>query len=82
LKQRLLIIPAEAYKTDHVHVIPLVPEAVAILKNIPKSSKPIRGIGKFYRTRLPARNHRVHRVGVLKAFHLSRSAAHGSDATR
>jgi len=65
LKQRLLIIPAEAYKTDHVHVIPLVPEAVAILKNVPKGrdgeyilsstegAKPIRGIGKFYRTRLP-----------------------------
>jgi integrase len=65
LKQGLLIIPAEAYKTDHVHVIPLVPEAVAILKNVPKGrdgeyilsstegAKPIRGIGKFYRTRLP-----------------------------
>jgi hypothetical protein len=45
-------------------VIPLVPEAVAILKNIRKGpngeyilsstegAKPIRGIGKFYRTRL------------------------------
>ena len=65
LKQKLLIIPAEAYKTNHIHVIPLVPEAVAILKSIPKGSngeyilsstegaKPIRGIGKFYRTRLP-----------------------------
>jgi integrase len=65
LKQKLLVIPAEAYKTDHVHVIPLVPEAMAILKNVPKGSngeyilsstegaKPISGIGKFYRTRLP-----------------------------
>ncbi len=65
LKQRLFVIPAEAYKSDHVHVIPLVPEAVTILKNIPKrdkgdyilsstdGAKPIRGIGKFYRTRLP-----------------------------
>ena len=32
----LVIIPAESYKTDHVHVIPLVPEALAILKNISK----------------------------------------------
>jgi integrase len=65
LKQRLFVIPAEAYKTDHVHVVPLVPEAVAILKKIPKGDqgeyilsstggrKPIRGIGKFYKTRLP-----------------------------
>jgi len=65
LNQKLLIIPAEAYKTDHIHVVPLVPEAVVVLKSIPKGSegeyilsstegaKPIRGIGKFYRTRLP-----------------------------
>ncbi len=65
LNQALFIIPAEAYKTDHVHVVPLVPEAVTILKNVPKGGKgdyilssaegvkPIRGIGKFYKTRLP-----------------------------
>jgi integrase len=65
LKQKLLVIPAEAYKTNHVHVIPLVPEAMAILKNVPKGrsgeyilsstdgAKPVWGIGKFYRTRLP-----------------------------
>jgi integrase len=65
LKQKLLVIPAEAYKTNHIHVIPLVPEAMAILKNVPKGrigeyilsstdgAKPIWGIGKFYRTRLP-----------------------------
>ncbi len=46
-------------------MVPLVPEAVAILNNTPKGGKgdyilsstegdkPIRGIGKFYRTRLP-----------------------------
>lgn len=50
---------------QRVHVVPLVPEAVTILKNIPKGdkgdyilsstegAKPIRGIGKFYRTCLP-----------------------------
>lgn len=65
LKQGLLVIAAEAYKTDHVHVVPLVPEAVAILKSMAMGrdadyilsstggSKPIRGIGKFFKTRLP-----------------------------
>ena len=47
LKQKLLIIPAEAYKTDHIHVIPLVPEAVTILKNVPKG----RNGNTFYRVR-------------------------------
>ena len=34
LKQQLLVIPADAYKTGHVHVVPLVPEAVKILENV------------------------------------------------
>jgi integrase len=33
LKQSLLIIPAQAYKSDHVHVVPLVPVAVHILEH-------------------------------------------------
>jgi integrase len=63
LKQALLVIPAEAYKADHVHVVPLVPRAVAILKSIPRSGQyvlsstdgrmPVKGIGKFYKQRLP-----------------------------
>jgi len=32
LKQSLLVIPAQAYKSDHVHVVPLVPAAVQILE--------------------------------------------------
>jgi integrase len=52
-------------RTTITLVVPLVPEAVANLKNTPKvgkgdyilssteGDKPIRGIGKFYRTRLP-----------------------------
>jgi integrase len=32
LKEGLQIIPAGAYKSDHVHVVPLVPEAVQILE--------------------------------------------------
>jgi len=66
LKQGLLSIPASEYKTNRPHVVPLVPEAVAILKNSFKGGKgdyvlsttegekPIRGIAKFYRTRLPS----------------------------
>lgn len=65
LDQGLLVIPAEAYKTDHVHVVPLVPRAVSILSAVPRGrsgdyvlsstdgEKPIWGIGKFYATRLP-----------------------------
>lgn len=65
LKQGLLVIPAESYKSDHVHVVPLVTEAVEILGKIPRRSDrgfvlsttdgtvPIRGIAKFYQTRLP-----------------------------
>ncbi|MGE0114932.1 MAG: tyrosine-type recombinase/integrase [Steroidobacteraceae bacterium] len=64
LEHGLLVIPAEAYKTDHVHVVPLVPQAIEILNRIPKGGggyilsntdgkKPIVGIGKFYKTRLP-----------------------------
>lgn len=34
LEQRLLIIPASVYKTDHVHIVPLVPEAVEILEDV------------------------------------------------
>jgi integrase len=34
LKQALCVIPAERYKSDHVHVVPLVAEAVAILDEV------------------------------------------------
>jgi integrase len=65
LRQRLLVIPASAYKSDHIHVVPLVPQAVDLLKRIPMGRagdyilsstdghKPICGIAKFFRTRLP-----------------------------
>lgn len=33
-KQALAVIPAEAYKSDHVHVVPLVPQAVRILETV------------------------------------------------
>jgi integrase len=39
LKQGLLSIPASEYKTNRPHVVPLVPEAVAILENSFKGGK-------------------------------------------
>lgn len=33
IKNSLLVIPAQAYKSDHVHVVPLVPVAVQILEH-------------------------------------------------
>jgi len=39
LKQALLVLPAIAYKSDHVHVVPLVPEAVDILKRVMTSHR-------------------------------------------
>jgi len=65
LKQALLVIPAAEYKTNRPHVVPLVPEAVAILQNsfrggkgdfvlsTTEGEKPIRGLAKYYQTRLP-----------------------------
>lgn len=64
-KQKLMVIPASNYKSDHVHVVPLVPKALEILKAVPKPHNgdyllsstggrvPIQGIAKYYRTRLP-----------------------------
>ena len=64
LEQGLFVIPASAYKSQRVHVVPLVPQAVEILRRIPrghagdfifsngKGAIPVKGIGKFYRTRL------------------------------
>jgi integrase len=66
LKEALHVIPADNYKSDHVHVVPLVPQAVRILETLRKpttgpyllsstrGSKPIKGVGKFFRTRLQA----------------------------
>lgn len=66
LNEALQVIPADNYKSDHVHVVPLVPQAVKILKGMPKptagpyllsstgGSVPIQGIAKFYKTRLQA----------------------------
>jgi integrase len=34
LKQALMVIPADGYKTEHVHVVPLVPAAVRVLEQV------------------------------------------------
>ena len=34
LRQTLLVLPADVYKSDHVHVVPLVPSAVEILDQV------------------------------------------------
>jgi integrase len=64
LIEALIVIPRASYKSDHVHIVPLVPQAVQILRDIVTRSKggyllssnagktPIRGIAKFYKTRL------------------------------
>lgn len=64
MKEALLVISADDYKSDHVHVVPLVPQAVEILRSLPPctsgpyllsstgGSKPICGVAKFFKTRL------------------------------
>jgi integrase len=64
LKEAIAVIPADSYKSDHVHVVPLVPQAVEILRSLPERSTgphlfsssggdiPIKGIAKFFKTRL------------------------------
>ena len=42
-KQSLLVIPADAYKSDHVHVVPLVSQAVEILEDVLANYRGISG---------------------------------------
>jgi integrase len=64
MSESVMVIPAGEYKTDHVHIVPLVPQALELLKRIPKPQKgdyllsstggrvPIQGIPKYFNTRL------------------------------
>ena len=64
MSEAVMVIPAGEYKTDHVHIVPLVPQAIEILKRIPKPQNgdyllsstggrvPIQGIAKYFNTRL------------------------------
>ena len=65
MEQALMVIPAGACKSDHVHVVPLVSQAMEIVKRIPKPKQgdyllsstdgraPIQGVPKYFHTRLP-----------------------------
>lgn len=65
MEQSLMVIPAGEYKSDHVHVMPLVSQAMEILKRIDKprhgdyllsstdGRAPIQGVPKYFRSRLP-----------------------------
>lgn len=80
MSDALMVIPAGEYKTDHVHVVPLVPQALEIIKRIPKSQNgdyllsstggrvPIKGISKYYNTRLADAIIALTRARFSKAF--------------
>jgi len=64
MNEAVMVIPAGDYKTDHAHVVPLVPQAIEILKRIPNQHHgdyllsstggrvPIQGVPKYFNTRL------------------------------
>jgi integrase len=64
LTEALIVIPRSDYKTDNIHVVPLVPKAIELLKAIParpagdyllssdRGRTPICGVSKYFRTRL------------------------------
>jgi integrase len=66
LEEALSVVPSDSYKSDHVHIVPLVATAVGLLKHAPQrlagpyllsstsGGKPIQGISKFFSTRLRA----------------------------
>jgi integrase len=66
MSEAVMVIPAGEYKTDHVHIIPLVPQALEILKRFPKPHHgdyllsspggrvPIQGVPKYFRIRADA----------------------------
>jgi integrase len=92
LEEALNVIPADNYKSDHVHIVPLVPQAIEILKAMPKptsgryllsttgGSKPIRGISKFYRTQL--RDQIIANTGAPLSKHLTSHVLRRTVATR
>jgi len=63
-QEALMVIPAGEYKSDHVHVVPLVNAAQEILKSIPRPEGgqyllsstqgrvPIQGVSKYFSSRL------------------------------
>lgn len=92
LEEALNVIPADSYKSDHVHVVPLVPQAIEILKAMPSptsgpyvlsstgGSTPIQGISKFYNTRL--RDQIIANTGAPLSKHVTSHVLRRTVATR
>jgi integrase len=92
LEEALLVVPSDSYKSDHVHVVPLVPEAIKILKamSMPKAGPylissasgktPIQGVSKFFNTRL--QNQILANTGAPSAKHLTSHVLRRTVATR
>ncbi len=92
LQEALHVIPADNYKSDHVHVVPLVSQAIEILKAIPRpttgpyilsstgGSKPVQGISKFFNTRL--RDQIIANTGAPLSKHLTSHVLRRTVATR
>jgi integrase len=92
LEEKLMVIPTDKYKTDHVHVVPLVPQAVTILTALPEQTEgrfvlsstdgrcAIQGISKFFRTRLEAQI--IANTGTPIPKHITSHALRRTVATR
>ena len=92
LDEALMVVPSARYKSDHVHVIPLVPQALEILRSIPRpthgpyilSSRsgrvPICGVAKFFKTCLV--NQMIANTGSSSGKHLTSHALRRTVATR
>jgi integrase len=92
LEEALNVIPADNYKSDHVHVVPLVPQAIEILRAMPKSTSgpyllsstggntPIQGISKFFNTQL--RDQIIANTGAPLSKHLTSHVLRRTVATR
>lgn len=90
--EALMVVPSDSYKSDHVHVIPLVPQAIEILKSMTPpttgsyllsstgGSTPIQGISKFYATRL--RDQLIANTGSPLSKHLTSHVLRRTVATR
>jgi len=92
LSEALIVIPADDYKSDHVHVVPLVPQAIDILKRLKKGrtgdyllsstggDTHIQSVSKYYRTRL--RDAIIAQTGAAFSKKLTSHALRRTVATR
>lgn len=92
LEEALHVIRADNYKSDHVHVVPLVPEAIDILRALPKPTDgpyilsstsgraPIQGIPKFFNRQL--RNQVIANTGAPLSKHVTSHVLRRTVATR